>query len=104
MKFLIIATITLAALIQVGCKKTDNTRCKGPYAGNMQIITDCTGSYLRYQQKDYKVCNINALAGYNGGAWVNASFSKIGNCRENPGYICNMYHENEGFITVLCIG
>ena len=104
MKYLLIATIALISLFPAGCKKTDdNGPCKGQYAGEMQVITDCTGAYLRFQQKDYKVCNVAALAGYNSGDWVNASFNKIGDCPSAPGFICQMYHENEGFVTVLCI-
>jgi hypothetical protein len=102
MKYLFIASITLASLLQVGCKKTDGP-CRGQYSGSMQVVSDCTGSYLRYQQKDYKVCNTAALAGYNSGDWVSASFNKIASCSNDPGYICQMYHENEGFVAVLCI-
>lgn len=104
MKYLFIATIALASLSQIGCKKTDHKGpCVGQYAGNMQVIKDCTGAYLRHQSKDYKVCNTGAVATYKNGDMVNASFNKISSCNSAPGYICQMYHENEGFVTVLCI-
>jgi hypothetical protein len=103
MKYLFIATIALASMAQIGCKKTDKSPCVGQYAGDMQVIKDCTGSYLRYQSKDYKVCNTSAVAAYKNGDMVNASFNKISSCNSLPGYICQMYHQNEGFITVLCV-
>jgi hypothetical protein len=104
MKYLFIATIALVLLVQIGCKKTDhNGPCVGQYSGNMHVIKDCTGSYLRHQSIDYKICNASAVAGYKNGDLVNASFNKISSCNSFPGYICQLYHENEGFITVLCI-
>jgi len=66
----------------------------------MTIIKDCTGSYLRLNNKDYHICNIEVTESFDSGTEVEASFKKIGDCQTNPPTECEMLHKNEGWINV----
>ena len=67
----------------------------------MTIVKDCTGTYLRFENKDYKVCNTGATENYADGSKVTASFKKVNNCDgEEDRIICQLYHANEGWIVV----
>jgi hypothetical protein len=66
------------------------------------ITRDCTGTYIRIQDKDYLVCNINSVAEYNEGEKVKVSYRMETECPEREGLmVCMMYHENAGMVRVL---
>lgn len=70
------------------------------------VVKDCTGTYIRYQEKDYQVCNISKLSPYTDGQLIKVSFNKINSC-SNPdvtgAIICMMYHENEGWVDITSV-
>lgn len=67
----------------------------------MRIVKDCSGTYLRFDNKDYKVCNTGKTENYADGSKVTASFKKVNNCDgEGDRIICQLYHANEGWIEV----
>ncbi|PCJ28861.1 MAG: hypothetical protein COA97_00555 [Flavobacteriales bacterium] len=88
-KILILTVLFLTTFIS--CSKVNNK--------NMTVIKDCTGSYLRFNDKDYQVCNIEVVENFDNGTEVKASFKKIDKCENNWGG-CNMLHQNEGWINV----
>ncbi len=88
-KFIKISTtifITLILMVAISCSKNEN----------MIVIKDCTGSYLRFNEKDYQICNIELVENYENGTEVKASFKEIDNCDESQGDGCLMLHVNEG--------
>ncbi|MGC4056635.1 MAG: hypothetical protein QM743_00720 [Chitinophagaceae bacterium] len=105
MKKILSASLMFAAVCGSGCNKKKDYRCiaDNAYSGPVVIIKDCTGTYIRYLKKDYKVCNSEVLQYYVNGSAVNATFSETSYCSTLPMYICNMYHENEGVITINCV-
>ena len=46
----------------------------------MTVIKDCTGSYLRFNEKDYHICNADIVLDIENGTEVKASFEKIKSC------------------------
>ncbi len=66
----------------------------------MQVVRDCTGTYLRINKKDYHVCNIERIATYADGQTIKAAFKKIGECEKQPEIVCMMFHENEGWVEI----
>ena len=66
------------------------------------VIKDCTGSYLRFNGKDYQVCNQESLKDYKSGTQIETSFEQIESCSNNE-IVCLMYHINEGCVNVLKI-
>jgi hypothetical protein len=71
---------------------------------NVVVVKDCTGSYIRIDQKDYLVCNFEVLQSYTDGAEIQVEFQKITNCVHlGDPIICEMYHPNEGFIEITKI-
>lgn len=68
----------------------------------MTVVKDCTGAYLRFNDKDYQICNIEIVEDFENGVKVEASFEKIDDC-ENIWAACFMMHENEGWINVTKI-
>ncbi|MGB4773737.1 MAG: hypothetical protein WBP45_01070, partial [Daejeonella sp.] len=68
----------------------------------MIVVKDCTGTYLRLNNKDYKVCNFKTVVSFKEGEKVKASFDKIENCSEEIGLpvTCFLFHEYESQITI----
>ncbi len=73
------------------------TSCK------LEIIKDCTGTYVRWNEKDYQVCNFELLEKFKGGEVIEAKFYRLKECN-NPllkdMVFCTMYHQNEGWVKV----
>ena len=71
----------------------------------MIVIKDCTGSYLRFNEKDYKICNIETVSNIEAGTIVIASFKEIKDCTNiaASGSLCELYHKNEGWIDITKI-
>jgi hypothetical protein len=90
MKTIFISLLAIIAISVYGCKKTDRT---------VTVIKDCTGTYLRYEGKDYHVCNYEIAEGFTSGTEVTATYIKIKEC--NDPSICLMAHQNEGWIDVV---
>ncbi|MEZ5196925.1 MAG: hypothetical protein R2764_11115 [Bacteroidales bacterium] len=88
---LLIITVTTS----ISCSKVSDK--------NMTVIKDCTGSFLRYNGKDYHICNVEMVGDYDSGMEVEASFKKIKECLQGEISICEMYHQNEGWIQVTRI-
>lgn len=76
--------------------------CTGPKMQEAAVIKDCTGSYLRINNKDYHVCNIEKLEGLENGVKIKASYRRLEKCTgpEQDAIVCMMYHENEGWIKI----
>lgn len=69
------------------------------------VIRDCSGTYLRFEGKDYQVCNTEKTDKFAGGTAVTATFKRTDKCN-NPDFeaaICFLLHVNEGFIEVTKI-
>ena len=77
--------------------------CEKTSDGKMTIETDCTGTYLRQDGKDYKVCNIEKVAGFSDGQTVSVTYTNIEDCNIVVGDGCKLLHKNEGWIEVLTI-
>lgn len=73
----------------------------------MTVIKDCTGSYLRFNDKDYPICNEMMLDGFSNGAIVRANVIKIKECNNDRIHCCMVHpHEMElgGPFEVIWIG
>ncbi|MFP5470934.1 MAG: hypothetical protein ACLGGV_05005 [Bacteroidia bacterium] len=72
---------------------------------NAEFIKDCTGSYIRIDDKDYKICNIDDVEGYQYGDKIQVSFKKLENCdeEESSQIICMLYHHFETFAFITKI-
>jgi hypothetical protein len=83
----------LFILITISCKKINK---------QVTVVRDCTGTYLRLDEKDYHVCNLEKIATFNDGAIITASFKKISVCNGSAvnSAVCSMLHKNEGWVEV----
>ena len=77
--------------------------CKKENHQNVQVIRNCTGTYLRWDGKDYHVCNLEKVAGFADDASIRATFKKIKTCNGSAmdQFVCDMLYPNEGFIEVI---
>jgi hypothetical protein len=50
--------------------------CKKKRNRSFTVIKDCTGTYLRFGEKDYHVCNLEKLSSYTDGTKVTTTFKK----------------------------
>tara|TARA_B100000378_G_scaffold134736_1_gene108838 strand:+ start:187 stop:474 length:288 start_codon:yes stop_codon:yes gene_type:complete len=90
MKYSLLAVVFLTLL---SCHKFKNKA--------VTVVRDCTGTYLRLDEKDYHVCNYELLKDYNDGDQLRVSFKAIDKCpRFDSTYVCLMAHLNEGLIEV----
>lgn len=98
MKKIIPFSISLLIVLALSLSSCDK------YSPNVVVVKDCTGSYIRIDQKDYLVCNYEVLQPYADGDEIHVEFEKITNCvyLGDP-IICEMYHPNEGFIEITKI-
>lgn len=81
------------------------TSCDKEAYQTATVVRDCTGTYLRLNSKDYLVCNLGKVASFSTGQTVTATFRKLKECNDpaQPTIICQMLHQNEGWIEVIKI-
>lgn len=92
--------------VMTGCTKKDTDYCynNDTHCGTAVVIRDCTGTYLRYKGKDYKVCNAARLKTYQDQEQIKAGFHAITKCNSDDGSTdCKMYHAHEGLVEVTQI-
>jgi uncharacterized protein YxeA len=94
-KLLFILLIPVVAVIAAACNKKQ--------VHQMTVVRDCTGTYLRIDQKDYQVCNTDMTTPYASGTRVKAAFKATGGCSEAPQFVCELYHPSEGWIKIVHI-
>ena len=94
MKNLSLAAVLFIILQSFACKKANNI--------DATVVRDCTGTYLRVNTTDYKVCNKAKLKSHDDGELVNATFKIIneGKCESDEDIVCMMYHEFKEKIVV----
>lgn len=75
--------------------------CEKEFNQPATIIRDCSGTYLRFEGKDYQVCNTEKTDSFNNEATVIATFKRVNNCR-NPKSetVCFLLHANEGLVEI----
>lgn len=81
------------------------TSCKKDSYSNATIIKNCTGTYLRVLDKEYKVCNVKKTATFEDQQKVLANFSLTKECKSEDfsGGICAMAYPFEGLINIIDI-
>lgn len=70
----------------------------------MEIVRDCTGVYLKKDNKEYKVCNESKLESYSTGDKIKVEYDVLVECFGliEP-TVCLLYHEYESLIEVTKI-
>lgn len=88
--------VGLATVVLLG-----TTACKTQKGVEAEVVGDCTGLYLRVDNKDYKICNEEAMEGFISGTTIEADFKKIKDCPAQDTLIrCELYHEYASWIEV----
>jgi hypothetical protein len=77
--------------------------CSKEKDASAQVIRDCTGTYLRLDDKDYLVCNKEELDGFDNGSEVIATFKKVKSCNDGDVAVCMLYHHYEYEVEVKSI-
>ena len=74
----------------------------GTVANDATLIKDCTGVYLRLNNKDYHVCNTEKTTALDGNIPVIATYRLISDCTGTASHavVCMMLHQNEGWIEI----
>ncbi|WP_346238231.1 hypothetical protein ABDK00_004060 [Niabella insulamsoli] len=91
----------LSIVFLLGCQKQPSTEI-ADIAGEMTVIRDCTGTYLRHNNLDYWICNQEKLENFETNTTLTASIKKSVNCKID-GMTCYLYHKNEGVFKVLTV-
>lgn len=94
MKTITYLTAILSLFMIFSCKKERNK--------TMTVDTNCTGVYLRIEDKAYKVCNIEKMSSFEHGQTVKATYKKIADCDGPGGKASSCYLSNpfESYIEV----
>ncbi|MEO7049078.1 MAG: hypothetical protein ABI091_27485 [Ferruginibacter sp.] len=76
--------------------------CKKDLTTNGIIIKDCTGTYLRLNEKDYKVCNLEKVSSFQSDTNVRVTFKQLKNCEgtANSTPICYLLHQYVAWIEI----
>lgn len=78
--------------------------CKKESYSNATIIKNCTGTYLKVLDKEYKVCNVKKTTTFEDQQQVLANFSLTKECKSDfSGAICAMAYPFEGLINIIDI-
>jgi hypothetical protein len=67
----LICIVSALILMAFSCRKEPE---------QMTVLRDCTGVYLRLDNKDYHVCNPEKVSSFPDGAVVTASFKRVNEC------------------------
>lgn len=79
-------------------------KVQNSYQEKVQIVRDCSGTYIRMDEWDYKVCNDDLLANLENEAMITLSFIDVNKCKLPDGIaVCMLYHEHVGSVKVLDI-
>lgn len=68
----------------------------------VEVVKDCTGTYVKMGESDYKVCNVEKLDSYENGTAVLISYELMDSC-DNPNLpptFCELYHPYEGWVNI----
>ena len=74
----------------------------GKFRGNATIVRDCTGTYLRMDNRDYLICNPSMAESYENGSSVTVKYQTDDECNLT-GAACYMYHESHGNVKIISI-
>lgn len=78
-------------IILLSCNKANDEK--------VTVIRDCTGTYLRISENEYKVCNPEKIKNYIHGTTIVASYRITSNCKENS-FACHMVHPFEDYVKI----
>ncbi|HZG01407.1 MAG TPA: hypothetical protein VEY71_10415 [Chitinophagales bacterium] len=94
MKNLSLLAVLFIVLSSFSCKKGNNV--------DATVVRDCTGTYLRINTSDYRVCNKSKLSKFEDGETVNVTFRVVtaGKCEADEDIVCMMAHEYKDRIVV----
>ena len=94
MKSILFIFLSFIIISLFACKKVNNRE--------MIVVHDCTGSYLRFNDKEYRVCNLESVNDFEHETIVKASFNKIDTCTGSAidVIVCTMLHKNDGWVNV----
>ena len=68
------------------------------------IVQDCTGTYLKLNNKDYLICNPEIAIGYPNGSSVEVKYnSKSSYPTDAYEAVCLVLHESYGFVEITKI-
>ena len=74
-------------------------------SGMYEVDIDCTGTYLTKGNKDFKVCNLDIVAGLQDGDEVNVKFTRLIDCNDasQPDVVCELYHPYNSWVQVTSV-
>lgn len=95
MKHLLLLVPAIVLAVGVGCKKKIHQ--------SATIVRDCSGTYLRIKDKDYRVCNTEKLSSFENGDKVTVSTKEQSKCDLENGFSCYVNHPFENWVEVTKI-
>ena len=73
--------------------------CKDSQTQTAIVIKNCTGSYLRFEDNDFKICNPDIMASHPEGEVVIVRLRYNDQCSDD--FACNLHYPFEGWVEVL---
>lgn len=66
------------------------------------IVKDCTGSYIQWNNKDYRICNPELTDDRANGSRLRVNFHRQSSCPlDTNQQICALYHPTEGYVKIV---
>ncbi|MFK7784654.1 MAG: hypothetical protein AB8B56_06055 [Crocinitomicaceae bacterium] len=73
----------------------------GKFTRNAEIDRDCTGTYLRLNNRDYLICNPTSVSSYADGSSIKVKYQTVYDCNTDPNQsICELYHKHYGTVEI----
>lgn len=63
------------------------------------VKKNCTGSYLRFEDNDFKICNPEIIGSYQGGEIVTVTIRYNDQCSYD--FACYLHHPFKGWVEIL---
>ncbi|MCK5814900.1 MAG: hypothetical protein KAH07_03050 [Flavobacteriaceae bacterium] len=72
------------------------------YTAEVKIVRNCTGTYVRFEEHDYKVCNNEMLASFKNNEKASLTFKDSYPCKlPKETAICAMYHPFMSTVSII---
>ncbi len=65
-----------------------------------EIVKNCTGSYLKIEDTNLRICNSKLVADLPDGSLVKASYKEPKICKADEEIVCMMYYEYDADIEI----
>ena len=69
----------------------------------VQIERNCTGTYIKIDDENLRVCNPGKLNSFDDGSFVHVNYEEVDACNINDNYMCMLYYPSHGSVKITAV-